>query len=203
MKTLEPKKSLAGQLCPACREGHFQLVQIEHAQEVPDDNPINIAGLWVNCCDHCGEVIFPGETVQFIESVVAEKTEQLTAQELKRIREALDVETQDEMSEILGLGAKSYHKWESGAQFATRSMSYYIRVMAKFPDAFEWLRARGWRRKPLPVRAVTAGDWKTMFPDLARRQRGGACSIPMESFNPTQHRPNPALGLTKAAFLTR
>ena len=40
------------------------------------------------------------------------------------------------MSEILGLGTKTYHKWESGAQFPTRSMSYYIRMLAEFPEAF-------------------------------------------------------------------
>ena len=193
----KPAKTLAGQQCPICDAGKFQLAQINYTEEVASDNPIEIRGLWVDRCDHCGEIVFPGDTTRFIESIVAEKTEQLTPRELERIREELGVDRQDEMSEILGLGAKTYHKWESGAQFPTRSMSYYIRVLADCPEAFEWLRQRAWRKKNRLTHPQDQTDFADMFPDLPT-------SAPQASRTATPRaaatRINPALGLTRVAF---
>lgn len=145
MNAPKPTKTLAGKPCRDCGVGKFELVQITHLAKIPNDNPVTVADIWVDRCNHCGEILFPGETVQYIEMVVADSTEQLIGQELEQIRELLGVRRQDDMSEILGLGEKTFHKWESGSQVPTRSMSYYIRVLAEFPEAFEWLRARGWR----------------------------------------------------------
>src|SRR5208283_1386044 len=102
MNVPKPADSLAGQLCPACRKGHFALVQINHTEELPQDNPVTLRAIWVDRCDSCGETTFPAETVQFIEAAVAEQTEQLAPRDLQICRENLEVETQDEMSEILG-----------------------------------------------------------------------------------------------------
>ena len=201
MNALKPKKSLAGQICPACQEGHFQLIQLEHVEDVAEDNPLTIPGVWVNRCDHCGEVVFPGDTIHFIESIVAEHTEQLTPRELERIREDLCVQTQDEMSEILGLGTKTYHKWESGAQFPTRSMSYYIRLLAEFPQAFDWLRQRAWRKKNRLLHSNATMEFNAMFPDLAPSQPAVVRPHPAQ-FTP-QKSANPALGLTRVAFILK
>lgn len=200
MSAPKPSKSLAGQDCPICQTGKFRLVQDDHTEEVSEDNPITVPGVWVERCDHCGEIVFPGETARFIESVVAEKTEQLAPHELERIREDLGIERQDEMSEVLGLGLKTFHKWESGAQFPTRSMSYYIRVLAEFPQAFDWLRRRAWRDKnrlPEPRAQTNPAD---MFPDLAPL---GALADRI-GIAPDQHRSqqrlNPPCALTQVVF---
>jgi putative zinc finger/helix-turn-helix YgiT family protein len=211
MNAPKPKESLAGQACPCCQQGHFALVQIDHTEPVADDNPITVPGVWVERCDHCGEIVFPGETTRFIESVVAEQTEQLTSRELERIREDLGVATQDEMSAALGLGLKSYHKWESGKQHPTRSMSYYIRVLAEFPQAFEWLRRRAWRQKNRLTQTHEQPDFAAMFPDLRSRLVVIECKTSAQESPPSrtplgrlgQRRPNPALGLTRVAFVTR
>ena len=193
----KPAKTLAGQQCPICDAGKFQLAQINYTEEVASDNPIEIRGLWVDRCDHCGEIVFPGDTTRFIESVVAEQTEQLTPHELERIREDLGVATQDEMSEILGLGQKTYHKWESGKQYPTRSMSYYIRVLADVPGAFDFLRCRAWRAKNRVTTPTAQSDFAAMFPDLPTH----APTAPRTA-NPRPQSPriNPALGLTRVVF---
>ncbi len=170
MNAPKPTKSLAGTACRECGEGHFEFIQIDHIEKISNDNPVTVPGVWVNRCDHCGETVFPAISVKYIQSSVADQPEPLTGQELERIREELGVDRQDEMSEILGLGTKTYHKWESGAQFPTLSISYYIRMLAEFPEAFEWLRARSWRgrnrlktaeKSPLVIGA------ELMFPVLA------------------------------------
>jgi DNA-binding transcriptional regulator YiaG len=172
------------------------LVQIDHIEKVAEDNPMTISGVWVDQCAHCGTVVFPGDTTRFIETVVADQTEPPTPRELERIREDLGVERQDQMSEILGLGAKTYHKWESGAQFPTRSMAYYIRVLAEFPQAFDWLRRRAWHDKN---RLLQPSDLKAVFPDWAALQAQPDRGAPALQPQPT-HRPNPARGLTRVTF---
>jgi putative zinc finger/helix-turn-helix YgiT family protein len=196
MNTPKPNVSLAGQKCPVCHKGKFELVQIDHTEEVAEDNPITVRDVWVDRCDHCGEIVFPGDTTYFIESVVAEQTEQLTPRELERIREDLGDLTQDEMSEVLGLGTKTYHKWESGAQFPTRSMCYYIRVLAEFPQAFEWLRGRAWRNMNR-LQPQAQSNFKAMFPDLAKI----SSRITTLAKQSDQNRINPACGLRRAIFV--
>lgn len=165
MTAPKPIQSLAGQKCPLCHQGTFKLTQTDHVEHVADDDALTIPKVWVDQCDHCAEIVFPADTTRFIESQVAEFTEQLTPRQLEGIREDLGVQRQDEMSEILGLGAKTYHKWESGSQFPTRSMTYYIRVLAEFPDAFEWLRERRWRQAR--SRQVTLDVPRPAFPHLS------------------------------------
>jgi putative zinc finger/helix-turn-helix YgiT family protein len=209
MNAPKPKESLAGQTCPCCQQGHFALVQIDHTERVADDNPITVPGVWVERCDHCGEIVFLGETTRFIEAAVAEQTEQLTPRELERIREDLGVATQDEMSAALGLGLKSYRKWESGKQYPTRSMSYYIRVLAEFPQAFDWLRRRAWRARNRVATPPAEADLAVMFPDLPSRFLVFECKTSTQQSPPSpaplgrlgQRRPNPALGLTRVAFI--
>jgi len=203
MNALKPGKSLAGQKCPICGTGKFQLVQIDHTEKVAEDNPISIPGVWVDRCDHCGEVLFPGDTTAFIESVVADQTEQLTPRELERIREDLGIQRQDDMSEVLGLGAKTYHKWESGAQFPTRSMSCYIRVLAEFPQAFDWLRRRAWRNKNRLTQPQVQADFAAMFPDLASLGTRVDSRASAPAPHPAKTRTNPALGLTRTVFATK
>ncbi len=197
MNAPKTKESLAGQTCPCCQQGHFALVQIDHTERVADDNPITVPGVWVERCDHCGEIVFPGGTTRFIESAVAEQTEQLTPRELERIREDLGVATQDEMSEILGLGLKTYHKWESGRQFPTRSMSYYIRVLADVPGTFDFLRRRAWRTRNRVATTPAEADLAAMFPDLAANP-----PTSQRTTNPHTQSPriNPARGLTRVVF---
>jgi len=198
MNAPKPNQSFADQTCPVCQQGRFALVQIDHIEEVLEQDPITFRGVWVDRCENCGEIVFPSETTQFLESVVAEQSEHLDQRELERVREDLGVPHQDQMSEILGLGTKTYHKWEGGAQFPTRSMCYYIRVVAEFPQAFDWLRRRAWRDKNRLLDPQATKNWKTMFPDLAAVQN-------TESFHQrsSHKKANPALGLSRVAFVTR
>lgn len=204
MNAPKPSNTLAGKTCRECGEGKFELVQITHLEKISNDNPVTVADIWVDRCNHCGEILFPGETAQFIEMVVADSTEQLNDQELEQIREMLGVHRQDDMSEILGLGEKTFHKWESGSQVPTRSMSYYIRVLAEFPEAFEWLKRRGWRSPNRISNPVSEIDWSTIFPDLPEAHSQNRLSAEqVDRMTSSTSRRNPALGLSRVAFLVK
>lgn len=101
------------------------------------------------------------------------------------------------MSEILGLGLKTYHKWESGRQLPTRSMSHYIRVLADVPGAFDFLRRRAWRAKNRLAIPTVEADLAAMFPDLATN-----APTATRIANPRAQSPriNPARGLTRVVF---
>ena len=67
MNAPKPTKSLAGTACRECGEGHFQFIQIDHVEKISNDNPVTVPGVWVNRCDHCGEIDFPRRyPVQYI-----------------------------------------------------------------------------------------------------------------------------------------
>ncbi len=171
-------------LCPVCDGGHLQAKTLDYPVTVSGDVKVNVRNLAVELCDACGEVVLSADAADAVDAAIAEQTEQLTVRELERIREDLDVD-QTEMSEILGLGSKTYHRWEKGNQVPSRSMGYYLRVLQAFPEAFEWLQARGWRRENR--RTQLAGiDFGQAFPSLRQ-------SAPLTSSR--TGRPNPAKAL--------
>ena len=200
----KPAKSLAGKPCRQCGQGHFELVQITHIEKLPNDNPVTVADIWVDRCNHCGEVLFPAETVQFIEAEVASQSEQLTGEELEQIRKFLGIQRQDDMSEILGLDEKTFHKWESGSQIPTRSMCYYIRVLAAFPEAFDWLRRREWQSSNRIFKRDSLNDISLMFPDLPESEIQNRLSPQQIDYvTSISSRRNPALGLSRVAFVVK
>ena len=119
-------------------------------------------------CDKCGEEILSLEAARAVDSAVAEYTDRLTREELTAIREEFGVD-KTEMSEALGLGGKTYLRWEQGNQYPSRSMGYYLRVLREFPEVFEWLRSRGWqgRNRVTTTEKSPLSDMESRFPALA------------------------------------
>ena len=90
-------------------------------------------------------------------------TERLSQKELEDLQEKSGLD-QTEISEVLGLGSKTFHRWLKGTQYPSRSMGYYLRVLAEFPEAFEWLKAKGWRKRNRIVQAQL--NFAVQFRDL-------------------------------------
>jgi len=59
------------------------------------------------------------------------------------------------LAESLGLGSKTWMRWENGEQNMSRSMGYFIRAIAQFPDVYEWVADRGWRQDEAEEQATT------------------------------------------------
>jgi putative zinc finger/helix-turn-helix YgiT family protein len=191
MRANKPNESMDSQTCPLCGKGKICLIQTLHHVDADDENSFDIPDVWVEKCDECNETFFPPESSSYIEQCIAEKTEQLTPPQLEQIRKRLGVD-QTEMSEILGLGGRTFHRWEKGTQYPNRSMCYYIRVLEHSPFVFEWLRNRGWRTRMNTD--STCSNLSTMaksFPDLPRTRFHDVTL--QKNFNPTR-------GLTAVAF---
>jgi putative zinc finger/helix-turn-helix YgiT family protein len=161
-------KTSENNICPICGEGSLAIMKREYIAEIGEGQKLRIPNVEMEVCDHCGEEILSLEAARDVDTAIAEHTERLSPEELTAIREEFHVD-KTEMSEALGLGGKTYLRWEQGKQYPSRSMGYYLRVLREFPQAFEWVRSRGWRgrnriatREPLPIT-----DMRHCFPVLA------------------------------------
>jgi putative zinc finger/helix-turn-helix YgiT family protein len=153
--------------CPFCVEGTLHLVKRDYVANIGDGQKHTIPNIEMEVCDKCGEEILSLESAREIDAAIAEHTERLMPEELREIREWFNV-AQDEMSEALGLGAKTFHRWEKGSQYPSRSMGYYLRMLREFPEAFEWLRSRQWRGRNRIVTSERSplADMQRKFPQL-------------------------------------
>jgi hypothetical protein len=59
------------------------------------------------------------------------------------------------LAESLGLGSKTWMRWENGEQNISRSMGYFIRTLSQFPEVYEWVADRGWRQDEAEEQATT------------------------------------------------
>jgi hypothetical protein len=64
-------------------------------------------------------------------------------------------------------------------------MGYYLRVLREFPEAFQWLRERGWRCKNRIRLATIEPGFGTAFPDLAAT-KNEPVKLEAPRFNPAK-----------------
>jgi len=163
MKKMKTDKTMA---CCSCEHGHYNEVFDRYETMAADDVKIVLPRVKLLRCSNCGDELLPPETQKQIDAAIAEQTEQLSPRELEAIWEQLNLD-QTQTAEVFGLGSKTFHRWLNGTQYPSRSMGYYLRVLAEFPDALEWLKERGWRKKNR-VAQFQKLQFELQFPELAR-----------------------------------
>jgi DNA-binding transcriptional regulator YiaG len=86
-----------------------------------------------------GEEVLTPESVELIEKTQARHMGLLSPEEIKELRVRLDL-TQEEMSRLLQLGAKSYTRWESGRARPSRSLNILLCALRDGVITTEYLR---------------------------------------------------------------
>jgi putative zinc finger/helix-turn-helix YgiT family protein len=122
--------------CPICNEGLLEKIASDYSTFVKDgarEIRILVKNLQRDKCPKCNEEFLPQEALDRIEIEKYQKLELLTPTELKMIREKLSF-TQEEMSDLLGVGKKSYFRWENGLSIQNKSIDKYIRLVSESPD---------------------------------------------------------------------
>lgn len=154
--------------CPCCEGGALQSIKRDYTADLGEGLQLRVPDIQMEVCDKCGEEILSLEAAREVDEAIAEHTDRLTSAELTAVREDFGVD-KTEMSEALGLGGKTYLRWEQGSQYPSRSMGYYLRVLREFPDAFAWLRSRGWRgrNRVATVEPTAFSNFQHRFPALA------------------------------------
>jgi YgiT-type zinc finger domain-containing protein len=132
-------------LCTQCHEGKYQSVTKDYTLELRDGDQCTIANLAQIKCNQCGHLVLPWASALRVDRAVADHTEPVSAKFLKQTRLSLQP-NMTLLAESLGLGSKTWMRWENGEQNMSRSMGYFIRAMAQFPEVYEWVADRGWRK---------------------------------------------------------
>lgn len=128
--------------CPVCGEGKL----IERAQETTLvykglEATVPVPGSW---CDACGDGVLGPEGLRVRDIARAELRAKyqgvLGPKEVKRIREKLGL-SQRMASDLLGGGAQSFQRYESGAVVVSEGMSNQLILLDKVSDLPESVRA--------------------------------------------------------------
>jgi YgiT-type zinc finger domain-containing protein len=151
-------------LCAQCHEGTYQSMTKDYTVELRDGDQCTIANLAQRKCNQCGHIVLPWPSVQRVDRAVADHTEPLTAEFLKQTRERLQP-NMTLLAESLGLGSKTWMRWEKGEQNISRSMGYFVRAMAQFPEVYEWVADRAWRADEIELKTAKPSPIK----DLERK----------------------------------
>ena len=123
---------MATLICPECkkesliqRTGEYETTYIDHdgrstSLKVPEVT-------WLECTN-CGEAILDDRAMASIEAARRRAVGLLTPNEIREFREELH-RTQKAMSVLLGIGEKTYCRWESGSYVQSEASDRYLRLL--------------------------------------------------------------------------
>jgi len=112
------------------------------------DPPASIPGgtivipdaLWY-ACDACHEQVIPHDTEQAIEAERNRRLGLLTPDEIRDVRHRSGLSAV-EMASLLGVGEKTYTRWESGRSIHNKSSDTLIRLADRYANLFEAVEAQ-------------------------------------------------------------
>ena len=130
--------------CPNCGS---QSRELKHGNYVFTPPP-NIPGgpmvvkdaTWEEC-ENCGQQLLSPALSRALEELSIQRQGLLLPTKIKAIREKLGL-TQTAMAERLGIGEKTYTRWESGRSIQNRSSDNLIRLMDRAPEQFAVIEAQ-------------------------------------------------------------
>ncbi len=105
--------------------GTYQTVYLDRRE---GEQPLLVRGLTWHECDACGEVVLDDKAMSTIEAARRRELGLLNPQEIRELRTSLG-KSQAGMSELLGLGEKTYCRWESGSYMQSEASDRYMRML--------------------------------------------------------------------------
>ena len=121
--------------CPVCGKGTLTKELVEERFEYKGQS-ISIPNYLIYRCNACHEAIVDKGTLKssskLLRNFKCKVDGLLTGDEIKEIRKKLNF-TQEQMSEILGGGLKSFARYESGSVCQSRAMDNLLRILDSFP----------------------------------------------------------------------
>lgn len=123
-------------LCPVCGKGHLMAQVGDFQADLPSEGGIprqlvvpDIS--WLHCTS-CNEDILDEAAEQTISAAQRAALGLLSADQLRQLRKSIG-KSQAAMSELLGIGEKTYCRWESGSHFQTEAFDRYLRLLIEEP----------------------------------------------------------------------
>ena len=175
--------------CPVCGKGTLNKELVEERFEYKGQS-ISIPNYLVYKCDACNETIVDKGTLKssgkLLKDFKCKVDGLLTGDEIKEIRKRLNL-TQEQISEILGGGLKSFARYESGHICQSRAMDNLLRILERYPDVIHLIlkespyRLKGQKESSVIVKnkkVIHLDDYKSYKKKYASEQ--GLFSIKVE-----------------------
>jgi len=138
--------------CPECKKGllvkksgTFETVYTDKSMQT---HPLSVEGISWAQCNACGEISLDHDAMTKIETARRRALGLLAPGDLSQLRVQLG-RTQVEMSELLGIGEKTYCRWERGSYVQSEGFDRYIRLLLVEPENVHLLeRIASSKRRP-------------------------------------------------------
>ncbi len=121
--------------CGSTLQERHGTYRFEPPANIPGGTMVIPDATWLEC-ENCGQQMLPAELEERLERLSIQRQGLLSAAQIKAVRQKLGL-TQTEMAERLGVGEKTYARWESGRSIQNKSSDNLIRL---FPLPF-WMDA--------------------------------------------------------------
>lgn len=134
--------------CPLCGGAELRICRGDYRFDPPPNipgGPLIVKDATWEECPSCGEVLLPPELSNELENLRYDRLGLLRPDAIKVVRENTGL-SQTEMAAFVGVGDKTYTRWESGRSLQNKSSDNLIRLAADFPEVFAQLEAQ---RDPL------------------------------------------------------
>ena len=118
--------------CPICGEGALTQKTGTYETQFQDRSgavlPLYVPDVsWLEC-ENCGEAILDPAAAERVDQARRQALGLLSPNEIRSFRQELG-KTQVEMSRLLGVGEKTYCRWESGAFVQSLAFDRYLRLL--------------------------------------------------------------------------
>lgn len=145
--------------CPVCGKHELREEITDFRAEFKDDSgglrEVVVKGVRKNICEACGEYFFDEPSEEKISVAQRAAMGLLSADKLQAFRKSLG-KSQEQMSELLGLGKRTWCRWESNDHFQSESFDRYLRLLMFAPAnvrALETLQL--WKDRPDSLAALS------------------------------------------------
>jgi HTH-type transcriptional regulator/antitoxin MqsA len=129
-------------ICSICGKGTLKKEVIEEKLTYKGET-ITIPDYIVYKCDLCNETIVDKGTLKssskLLKNFKCKVDGLLTGDEIREIRKKLGL-TQEEMSEILGGGLKSFARYETGQICQSKAMDNLLKILDRFPQVIHLIQ---------------------------------------------------------------
>lgn len=130
--------------CPLCgasavapRHGDFRM---EPPESIPGGTLVVPSAAWDECTS-CHEQFLPADLIAALDQLRYDRLGLLRPEEIQAVRARAGL-SQTEMALFVGVGEKTYSRWESGRSLQNRSSDNLIRIADQFPALFSQLEAQ-------------------------------------------------------------
>src|SRR5438876_7359455 len=125
-------------ICPICGDGRLidrgGPLETKYVDRKGVERSLTVPSVRRLQCDSCDEEIFDDAATRQIENVRRTAMGLLTASEIRELRSRFG-KTQVQMSKLLGVGEKTYCRWESGSFIQSVASDNYLRIIREIPEA--------------------------------------------------------------------